>query len=116
MWRGQLPFQYIFTHEKKIIDWFHHDFFPLTGQINDLADKMDAWENGSIGRGSYAALEDGSGAKKTEDKLDKATKDACKIVAEILSGTMTQVIKDRLFNHTFNACRADADQEMASAT
>lgn len=87
-----------------------------TGQINDLADKMDAWENGSIGRGSYAALEDGSGAKKTEDKLDKATKDACKIVAEILSGTMTQVIKDRLFNHTFNACRADADQEMASAT
>ncbi|XP_059096467.1 COP9 signalosome complex subunit 5-like [Tigriopus californicus] len=92
-----------------------------TGQINDLADKMDAWENGSIGRGSYAALEDGSGGsgsgKKTEDKLDKATKDACKIVAEILSGTMTQVIKDRLFNHTANACRGDvADQEMATAT
>eukprot|EP00095_Tigriopus_kingsejongensis_P012341 maker-scaffold198_size266703-snap-gene-0.24 protein:Tk12341 transcript:maker-scaffold198_size266703-snap-gene-0.24-mRNA-1 annotation:"cop9 signalosome complex subunit 5" len=85
-----------------------------TGQISDLADKMDAWENGGLNRGGgYAAVEDGSG-KKTEDKLDKATKDACKIVTEVLSGTMTQVIKDRLFNHA-NVCRANpSDQEMTS--
>lgn len=71
-----------------------------TGQISDLADKMESWENGGLGRSaSYAMMEVEGNQKKSEDKLNKATKDACKIANEVLNGTLTQVIKDRLFNH-----------------
>lgn len=36
--------------------------------------------------------------KRTEDKLSKATKDACKTTIEVIHGLMAQMIKDRLFN------------------
>ena len=36
--------------------------------------------------------------KKADDKLSKATTDACKITGEVLNGMMGQIIKDRLFN------------------
>ncbi len=84
-----------------------------TGQINDLADKLETWDS-NVGRSlAVASMGYGGGAggapsgdggggsaidRKTEDKLVKATKDACKITTEVLHGIMTQVIKDRLFN------------------
>jgi COP9 signalosome complex subunit 5 len=77
-----------------------------TGQISDLADKLETWDSNmarsgssSSGMGGYGgggggggSSTDGSGLdKKTEDKLHKATKDACKITTEVLHGIMTQV-------------------------
>ena len=67
-----------------------------TGQINDLAAKLDSWDTNS-GRGGYSLNQDGAD-KKAEDKLSKATKDSCKITTEVLHGIMTQVVKNRLFN------------------
>merc|ERR1712066_951142 len=48
-----------------------------TGQVRDLADKLESWDH-NINRGGYAIEREGS-EKKTEDKLSKATKDSCKI-------------------------------------
>jgi len=42
--------------------------------------------------------------KKSDDKLGKATTDACKITTEVLNGMLGQIIKDRLFNQSAN-CR-----------
>jgi len=94
--------------DKKLLDslWNHYwvntlSSSPLltnadytTGQINDLADKLETWDSG-ITRGS--STQDGS-SKRAEDKLIKASRDGSKITAEVLNGIMTQVIKDRLFN------------------
>ncbi len=48
-----------------------------TGQINDLADKLEMWESG-MGRSAMVMQDSGSTSassdKKTEDKLVKATK------------------------------------------
>merc|ERR1712110_1050164 len=60
-----------------------------TGQINDLAAKLDSWDTDS-GRGGYSLNQEGAD-KKAEDKLGKATKDSCKITTEVLHGIMTQV-------------------------
>ena len=49
--------------------------------------------------------------KKVEDKLAKATKDSAKITCEVLQGIMSQVIKDKLFNHS--ATRAAAAEGTA---
>lgn len=59
-----------------------------TYQIIDLADKLESWDQIIV-----------DGDKKTVDRLNKATKDSCKITTEVLHGLMTQIIKDRLFNH-----------------
>merc|ERR1719351_261806 len=67
-----------------------------TGQIYDLADKLETWDN-NLGRGAYVLGHD-STDRKAEDKLSKATKDSCKITTEVLHGIMTQVVKDKLFN------------------
>jgi COP9 signalosome complex subunit 5 len=68
-----------------------------TGQIFDLSDKLEQSET-SLGRtGMMLSLDPGE--KKSEDKLTKATKDSCKITAEVIHGLMSQVIKNRLFNH-----------------
>lgn len=67
-----------------------------TGQMFDLADKLEQSE-GQLGRGTYMIGMD-SNEKKSEDKLAKATKDACKNTIESIHGLMTQVIKDKLFN------------------
>ncbi|CAH1773412.1 unnamed protein product [Owenia fusiformis] len=65
-----------------------------TGQIFDLADKLEQSE-GQLGRGGFMlGMED----KKSEDKLDKATKDGCKTTMEAIHGLMSQIIKDKLFN------------------
>jgi COP9 signalosome complex subunit 5 len=44
-----------------------------------------------------------SADKKSDDKLSKATTDACKITTEVLNGMLGQIIKDRLFNQS--ACQ-----------
>jgi len=69
-----------------------------TGQIYDLADKLETWDH-QMGRGAYAIGHESSD-KKSEDKLGKATTDSCKITTEVLHGLLGQVIKDRLFNQT----------------
>jgi len=69
-----------------------------TGQIYDLAEKLQTWDN-NLGRGGYVMGHDGSD-KKAEDKLTKATTDSCKITTEVLNGLLGQVIKDKLFNQT----------------
>ncbi len=73
----------------------------LAGQINDLADKLEMWDN-SVGRSALVLAADGTD-KKAEEKLVKATRDACKITAEVLNGMMTQVLKNNLFNHSARA-------------
>ncbi|XP_076440440.1 COP9 signalosome complex subunit 5-like [Babylonia areolata] len=67
-----------------------------TGQINDLAQKLEQSES-QLGRGGFMMGMDTTD-KKTEDKLAKATKDGCKTTIEAIHGLMSQVIKDRLFN------------------
>lgn len=67
-----------------------------TGQIYDLADKLETWDN-QMGRGAYVMGHEGAD-KKSDDKLSKATTDACKITTEVLNGMLGQIIKDRLFN------------------
>merc|ERR1711990_1028293 len=76
-----------------------------TGQISDLADKLETWDN-NMGRGAYVMGHD-STDRKAEDKLSKATTDSCKITTEVLNGLMGQVIKDRLFNQASAGCRTD---------
>merc|ERR1712061_832691 len=78
-----------------------------TGQISDLADKLETWDN-NMGRGAYVMGHD-STDRKAEDKLSKATTDSCKITTEVLNGLMGQVIKDRLFNQASAGCRTDRD-------
>jgi len=90
-----------------------------TGQINDLAAKLDSWDSSSGGGGGarsgggggassgYSLTQEGQD-KKAEDKLTKATKDSCKIVTEVLHGIMTQVVKNRLFNEHVVAAATDA--------
>jgi len=81
-----------------------------TGQIYDLADKLEIWDN-NLGRGAYVLGNDGSD-KKSEDKLAKATTDSCKITTEVLNGLLGQVIKDRLFNQTGSSpgCRPPVEE------
>jgi len=68
--------------------------YSISGQICDLAEKLESWDQNTI-RGSFGSIgHEGSGGsidKKTEDKLSKATKDSCKITTEVLHGIMTQV-------------------------
>merc|ERR1712228_244775 len=66
-----------------------------TGQIFDLADKLEEAED-QIGRPGTFALN--SDHKKNEEKLAKACKDNIKTTMESLTGLMSQVLKDRLFN------------------
>jgi len=72
-----------------------------TGQIFDLADKLETWDS-TQGRVWLGAPQDGSD-KKSDDKLSKATTDACKITTEVLNGMLGQIIKDRIFNKV--ACK-----------
>jgi COP9 signalosome complex subunit 5 len=67
-----------------------------TGQINDLAAKLDSFDTNAT-RGGYSFNQEGAD-KEAEDKLDKVTKDSCKITTEALHGIMTQVVKNRIFN------------------
>merc|ERR1719193_447572 len=67
-----------------------------TGQISDLADKLETWDN-TFGRAGYVMGHEGT-EKKADDKLSKATTDSCKITTEVLNGMLGQIIKDRLFN------------------
>jgi len=85
-----------------------------TGQINDLAAKLDSWDTNS-GRGGYSLNQEGVD-KKAEDKLGKATKDSCKITTEVLHGIMTQVVKNRLFNQTNSKAITCAPTEKMSTT
>ncbi|KOB63012.1 JAB-MPN domain protein [Operophtera brumata] len=68
-----------------------------TGQIFDLSDKLEQSEV-CLGRGTFIVAGADPHEKRTEDKLGKATKDACKTTIEVIHGLMAQMIKDRLFN------------------
>ncbi|KAF9416429.1 hypothetical protein HW555_006190 [Spodoptera exigua] len=68
-----------------------------TGQIFDLSDKLEQSEV-CLGRGGFIVAGADPHEKRTEDKLGKATKDACKTTIEVIHGLMAQMIKDRLFN------------------
>lgn len=53
----------------------------------------------ALGRGGLMVGLGGTDSeKRTEDKLQKATKDSCKTTIEIIHGLMAQMVKDRLFN------------------
>jgi len=67
----------------------------ITGQINDLADKVEQAES-HLGRTSFLPLPDQQ--RKHDDKLAKAAKDCTKTAVEALNGLMSQLIKERLFN------------------
>ncbi|XP_060848223.1 COP9 signalosome complex subunit 5-like [Rhopalosiphum padi] len=64
----------------------------LTSQINDLSNKLEQADT-SLSR-TYPEPVDPT---KIEDKLVKATKDSNKATIEILSGLMSQTIKEALF-------------------
>jgi len=69
------------------------------GQISDLAEKLEQAEtglahSGRMGMGSYFMPE----KKKEESQLGKLTKDSSKVALEQVTGIMTQVLKDNLFN------------------
>ncbi|XP_011297758.1 COP9 signalosome complex subunit 5 [Fopius arisanus] len=69
-----------------------------TGQIFDLADKLEQSES-VVARSSHGFLIAAeSQDTKTEDKLTKATRDSCKTTIEVIQGLMTQIIKNKLFN------------------
>lgn len=67
-----------------------------SGQISDLADKLEQAESQlaqSSRMGSF-----GSEKKKEDSALTKLTRDSTKVALETVTATMTQVIKDNLFN------------------
>jgi len=69
------------------------------GQISDLAEKLEQAEtglthSGRMGMGSYFMPE----KKKEESQLAKLTRDSSKVALEQVTGIMTQVMKDSLFN------------------
>ncbi|VVC37565.1 JAB1/MPN/MOV34 metalloenzyme domain [Cinara cedri] len=64
----------------------------LTGQINDLSDKLEQAETSLI-RAPVDPVD-----RSKENKLEKATKDSNKATTEILCGLMSQTIKEALFN------------------
>jgi COP9 signalosome complex subunit 5 len=65
----------------------------LTSQINDLSNKLEQADTFL----SRTFIEPAD-PNKTENKLVKATKDSNKATIEILSGFMSQTIKEALFN------------------
>lgn len=72
----------------------------LTGQIFDLADKIEQSEY-ALGRNSWFVDIDGHDVSSKNDdnaKLGKATKDACKNTIEAVHGLMSQVLKNQIFN------------------
>jgi COP9 signalosome complex subunit 5 len=66
------------------------------GQIFDLAEKLEQADShlGHSRMGGYFLSE----KKKEESQLVKATKDCTKVALEQVTGIMTQVLKDSLFN------------------
>jgi len=67
------------------------------GQITDLADKLEQAENqlSHSGRMGGYSMPD---KKKEDSQLGKLTKDSAKVAIEQITGVMTQVMKDNLFN------------------
>lgn len=67
-----------------------------SGQINDLAEKLEQADShlGHGRIGAYVLPE----KKREESPLLKLTKDSSKIALEQVTGIMTQVLKDNLFN------------------
>ncbi|CAG0912921.1 unnamed protein product [Notodromas monacha] len=70
------------------------------GQLADLADKLEQAEN-QVGR-YLVPYENSDTRSKTENKLEKVSRDSSKTAIESLQGLMSQVIKDRLFNQIGN--------------
>jgi len=67
-----------------------------SGQISDLADKMEQAETQlqHSGRMGYFMQD----KKKDDSQLSKLTRDSSKVAIEQVTGIMTQVVKDTLFN------------------
>ncbi|CAF1253891.1 unnamed protein product [Rotaria sordida] len=73
----------------------------ITGQINDVADKLEQAES-HLGRTSFLPLPEQD--RKQDDKLAKAAKDCTKTAVEAVNSLMSQLIKERLFNQvTFHS-------------
>ncbi|CAF4094719.1 unnamed protein product [Adineta steineri] len=70
----------------------------ITGQINDVADKLEQAES-HLGRTSFLPLPEQD--RKQDDKLAKAAKDCTKTAVEAVNSLMSQLIKERLFNQIF---------------
>ncbi len=74
----------------------------IASQIKDLADKIEQAEGGltHFGRGGGGSYLSGAdrGAKKEESQLRKIVRDSSKITREHLQGSMTQAMKNLLFN------------------
>lgn len=68
------------------------------GQINDLADKLEQAETQLAHSGRMGGYFMPSEKKKEESQLSKLTKDGSKVALEQVIGSMTQVMKDNLFN------------------
>jgi len=69
-------------------------------QIGDIAEKMEQAEThlSHSGRMGGFYMPERAGAKKEESPLAKLTKDSTKVGLEQVSGIMSQVMKDSLFN------------------
>jgi len=68
------------------------------GQITDLAEKLEQAETGLSHTGRMGGGYFSSEKKKEESQLSKLTKDSSKVALEQVTGIMTQVMKDNLFN------------------
>ena len=105
----RLPSYYECGNKSKFLTSQNAEY--TTGQIFDLSDKLEQSES-SLGRAGMMLTSLDPNEKKSEDKLTKATKDSCKITAEVIHGLMSQVIKNRLFNHTVCLNPNNAPQAM----
>lgn len=69
-----------------------------TRQISDLSERLEQAES-RIAKGSLKWMLNDQGEKKNhEDTLNKVTDDCAKAVIEPITGLMTQIVKDTLFN------------------
>lgn len=68
------------------------------GQISDLAEKLEQAETQLAHSGRTGGYFAADSKKKEESQLSKLTKDSAKVALEQVTGVMTQVMKDNLFN------------------
>jgi len=95
--------------------------FYTNQQISDLAKKMDKAET-EIGRGNnrfgysgHSAMLSENSTKKEKDKeseLSKINKDSVKLTIEVLTGVVTQVTKDALFNQVSSTAPTENGNKM----
>eukprot|EP00899_Mesostigma_viride_P000752 jgi/Mesvir1/10678/Mv13769-RA.1 len=75
----------------------------LSGQVADLAEKLDQAESSVAHSGRFGGFYLPSQRKEEESHLSKISRDSSKVAVEQLCGLMSQVIKGVLFNRSFVA-------------